>query len=137
VKLENSFANQIWSLIRSNICIQKHTKNFRSRRWGSSLTVCARLTVRSSPHQTSGNFPAHMSAESSSNTSPNPSEVISEVLEPLDNFSKYPPFPPKNRIVRGVAGIPEFFFWVGILIFLLLRSPCKISKPYDNPFWEN
>ena len=25
--------------------------NFRSRRWGSSLPVCARLTVRSSPHQ--------------------------------------------------------------------------------------
>ena len=26
---------------------------------------------------------------------------------------------------------------IGILIFWLLRSPCKISKPYDNPFWEN
>ena len=52
----------------------------------------------------------HVSAESPSNTSPNPSEVISEVLEPLDNFSKYPPFPPKNRIVRGVGGVPEFFF---------------------------
>ena len=25
--------------------------NFRKCRWGSSLTVCARLTVRSSPHQ--------------------------------------------------------------------------------------
>ena len=24
---------------------------FRSRRWGSSLPVCARLTVRSSPHR--------------------------------------------------------------------------------------
>ena len=30
----------------------------------------------------SGNFPAHMSAESPSNISPNPSEVISEVSEP-------------------------------------------------------
>jgi hypothetical protein len=61
------------------------------------------------PIDTSGNFPAHVSAESPSSTSPNPSKVISEVLEPLDNFSKYPPFPPKNRIVRGV---PEFFFWL-------------------------
>ena len=26
-------------------------------------------------------------------------------------------------------------FLIGILIFLLLRSPCKISEPYDNPFW--
>ena len=38
------------------------------------------------PIDTSGNFPAHMSAESPLNTSPNPSEAISEVLEPLDNF---------------------------------------------------
>ena len=28
------------------------------------------------------------------------------------------------------------FFFIGILIFMLLRSPCKISKHYDNPFWE-
>ena len=32
-----------------------------------------------------------------------------EILEPLDNFSKYPPFPPKNRIVQGVGGVPNFF----------------------------
>jgi hypothetical protein len=31
-------------------------------------------------------------------------------LEPLDNFSKYPPFPPKNRIVRGVGGVPDYYF---------------------------
>ena len=30
----------------------------------------------------SGNFPTHVSAESPSNISPNPSEVISEVSEP-------------------------------------------------------
>ena len=36
----------------------------------------ARLTI-----DTSGNFPAHMSAESPSNISPNPFEVISEVSE--------------------------------------------------------
>ena len=30
---------------------QEEAKNFRSRRWGSLLPVCARLTVRSSPHQ--------------------------------------------------------------------------------------
>ena len=33
-----------------------------------------------------GNFSAHMSGESPSNISPNPSEVISEVSEPQDNF---------------------------------------------------
>ena len=34
------------------------------------------------PIETSGNFPAHVSAESPSNISPNPSEVISKVSEP-------------------------------------------------------
>ena len=34
------------------------------------------------PINTSGNCPAHMSAESTLNISPNPSEVISEVSEP-------------------------------------------------------
>jgi hypothetical protein len=48
----------------------------------------------------------------------------------LDKFSKYPPFPPKNRIVWGVGGSSNFFL-VGILIFLLLRSPCRIAKPFD------
>jgi hypothetical protein len=38
--------------------------------------------------------------------------------------------------VQGVGGFPDLFL-VGILIFLLLRSPCKISRPYDNSFWEN
>jgi hypothetical protein len=38
--------------------------------------------------------------------------------------------------VRGVGSVPKFFL-VGILIFVLLRCPCKIAKPYDNPFCEN
>jgi hypothetical protein len=39
--------------------------------------------------------------------------------------------------VWGGRGGPRFFLGVGILIFLLLRSPYKIAKPYDNPFCEN
>jgi hypothetical protein len=46
----------------------------------------------------------------------------------LQNFRKKP----KNRTQGGVGGVnfflPEFFF-------VLVRSPCKISQPYDNPFW--
>jgi hypothetical protein len=52
------------------------------------------------PINTSGNFPACVSAESPSNISPNPSEVISEVI---------PPLTPKYMIVQGVGGSPTFF----------------------------
>jgi hypothetical protein len=38
------------------------------------------------PIDVSGTFPAHVSAESPSNMSPNPSEVIYKVSEPKDNF---------------------------------------------------
>ena len=34
-----------------NKAMKTKNKNFRSRRWGSSLPVCALLTVRSSPHR--------------------------------------------------------------------------------------
>jgi hypothetical protein len=30
----------------------------------------------------------------------------------LGQLFEIPPFPPKNRIVRGVGGVPEFFFWL-------------------------
>ena len=73
------------------------------------------------------NFPPLVSIESPSNISPNPSEVITEVSEPLDNFSKCPTFPPKKSIVLGVGVFPRTFLLIGILIFLLLRSPFKIS----------
>ena len=40
----------------------------------------------------------------------------------------YPLCPPKYVIVRGVPNS----FGVGILLFWLVRSPYKISEPYDN-----
>ena len=49
---------------------------------GPRSQVCASKTLRSTPIDTSRNFTAHVSAESPSNISPNPSEVISEVSEP-------------------------------------------------------
>ncbi len=35
--------------------------------------------------------------------------------------------PPKIGFFRGQGGVPEFFLFIAIFIFLLLRSPCKIS----------
>ena len=33
------------------------------------------------------------------------------LVSPINNFSKYPPFPPKNCIVQGEVGFSEFFGW--------------------------
>ena len=34
--------------------------------------------------------------------------------------------------MQGVGGVPDFV-WIGILIFVLLRSLCKIVEPYSSP----
>jgi hypothetical protein len=47
-------------------------------------------------------------------------------------FENTPLVPPN---MRGLGG-SLILFWIGILIFLLVRSPCIISKPDDNPFWD-
>ena len=139
------------------------------------------------PIGTSGNFPARISAESPSNISPNPSEVVSKVsglsdkslleifenstfsgqnrvmegsrffpqieifqllllgspcknLEPYDkpfcDILEISPFSGQNRVKWGGRGGPRNLFSIGILIFLLLRSPCKFWKSYDNSFLE-
>jgi hypothetical protein len=44
-------------------------------------------------------------------------------------------FPVKIGLFGGEEGVPEIVCLIGILIFFLLRSPCKKLKPYDNPFW--
>ena len=72
-----------------------------------------------------------MCLQSHLQTSP-PTEVISEIWEPQDNFGKYPPL--SAKIQHGVGG--SRFFFIGILIFRLIRSPCKISEQYDNLFWQ-
>ena len=57
--------------------------NFRLRRWEVLAPHLRTLDGSTRPPiDRSGNFAAHMSAESPSNISPNPSEVISEVSEP-------------------------------------------------------
>ena len=46
------------------------------------MGLCTLDPILSPPINLSGNIPAHMSAESPSNISPNPSKVISEVSKP-------------------------------------------------------
>ena len=60
-------------------------KNFRQNSAHADGVLAPFLrtpSLRSAPNDVSGNFPAHVSAESPSNISPNPSEDISEVSEP-------------------------------------------------------
>ena len=54
----------------------------------------------------------------------------------LWQFSNLPLFSRKIYHSEGGRGGPQLFFLTGILIFILLRSPCKNSKPYDKPFWD-
>ena len=35
-----------------------------------------------------------------------------------------------------IANRGPYLYLVGILIFLWVRSPCKISEPYNNNFWD-
>ena len=36
---------------------------------------------------------------------------------------------------KGWGGLPNLD-WIGILIFLVVRSPYKFPEPYDNPFCD-
>ena len=53
----------------------------------------------------------------------------------LGQLLKLPPLSAQKCHSAGIGGGPQFLLFIGILIFLLLRNPCKISEPYDNPFW--
>ena len=54
----------------------------------------------------------------------------------LRQFLNLPPLSPQICDSAGVGGIPDFLLLIGILIFVLLRSPCKNLEPYGNPFWD-
>jgi hypothetical protein len=41
----------------------------------------------------------------------------------------------QNSYIKGARGGPPNLILIGILLFLLLRNPCKNLKSYDNPFW--
>ena len=59
------------------------------------------------PIDTSGNFPAHMSAHL-----PQPLRSHIRSFGTLGQLLIYLPWPPKYMIVRGVGGSPNTFFWL-------------------------
>ena len=42
------------------------------------------------------------------------------------------PFSGQNRVNQGGSGGPRNSFFIGILLFMLLGSPCKTSRPYHK-----
>jgi hypothetical protein len=63
------------------------------------------------PIDVSGNFPAHLSAES---------------------LFEISPFSGQNRVILGGGGGPRNNFFIGILLFLLLRSQYKNLKENEK-----
>ena len=92
------------------------------------------------PIDMSGNFQAPVSAELTSNISPNPSEVISKVSGLSDKsfleIFEISPFSGQNRVNWRGRGPSIFFPKIKIFQLLLLGSPCKNLEPYDKPFWD-
>ena len=91
-----------------------------SGQWRHSAQTWAEIFRRTCPH-------SHLQT-----SPPTHKKAYAKIQNPK---SITPPCSPQKRILQGVGGSPNFFV-VGILLFLLLRSLCQISKPYDNPFWE-
>ena len=67
-------------------------ENFRSRRWKSSLTVCARLTVGSSPHQQERKFSGAHVCRVTFKHLPKPLRSHTRSFRTLGQLLKIPPF---------------------------------------------
>ena len=52
-------------------------------------------------------------------------------------WTTFSPLSGQDSYIGGGGGGPRNFIFSGILLFLLLRNPCKNLKSYDNPFWKN
>ena len=50
-------------------------------------------------------------------------------------WTTFSPLSGQNSYIQGARGGPQNLIFIGILLFLLLRNPCKNLKSYDNPFW--
>jgi hypothetical protein len=64
---------------------------------------------------------------------PTPQKSYLKFLNPRTTYENAP-LTPNIFDSAGGRGCPRIFLGFGILLFLLVRSPCTISEPYDN-FW--
>ena len=89
----------------------------------------------SPPIDTRRNFPAHVYRVTFKNL-PQPLRSHIRSFGTLGQLLNLPPLSPQICGSAGGRGGPRLFWLIGILIFLLLMSPCKNLKAYDNPFWS-
>ena len=85
------------------------------------------------PIDTSGNISVHVSKGHLQTSPPTPQKSYPKFRNPRTTFENTPLTP---HIYDSGGGGPRIIFLVGILLFLLVRSPCKISEPYDNSLLE-
>jgi hypothetical protein len=120
--LEKSMVNVLLLTTRIN-ALRKATfqqvfkENFPSRRWRSSLTVCARLTVRSSPHRHKRKFSDARVCRVTFKHLPQPLQSHILSCGTIGQLFKIPPFSAQKPHSAGGRGGPPIFFLVGILIF--------------------
>ena len=91
------------------------------------------IPLARNPMNMSGIFPEHVSAESSSNINPNPSEVISKVRNPRTTFEifKIKIFKKTKNAPQGARGGLRIFWGVNISFFCENKPPVK----FQNSNW--
>jgi hypothetical protein len=128
--LFTEFLKTVWIML-----VMGH-KNFRSCRWGSSLTVCARLTVHSSPHRNERTFSGARVCRITFKHLPQPLRSHIFSFGTIGKDFKIPPFSAQKTHSAGGRGGPCIFFWVGILIFFYLGAHAKFGNPTTTLSWR-
>ena len=103
-------------------------RKFHSRCWGSSLTVCARLTICLSLHRHERKYSGAHVCRVTFKHLPQAHRNHIRSFGALGQLFKIPPLSAQKCHSAGGRGVPEFFVCV--------RSPSKTSEPYNNPLWD-
>ena len=98
----------------------------------SCSRVCARVTLRSAPHQHERKFVGACVRKVILKHLPQP--IRRQIFRTLRQLLEITPPPLSTPIVHS-AGDPQHFSGSGILVSLLHRGACKVSESYNN-FWQ-
>ena len=108
--------------------------HFCWRRWGFSLPGLRTRDHPLGPPSTLAEIFRHKCLQSTLQTSPPTPRSHIRSFGTLGKLLKTPLTPQIYDSAGGMGG-PRIIFLVAILLFLLVRSPCKIWEPYNKPIW--